>query len=146
MRPIYLLDTNIISELRKPAPNQNVLEKFAKYAEISVISAVTFDEMLFCVKRMEEGRKKDALWEFYTDFVQKTLDIIPFDVHCAWIHSDLTERLERAGKPSPIIDSMIAATAIANNQILVTRNVSDFDSIRGVSNLMIENWFEENCP
>ena len=146
MRPIYLLDTNIISELRKPAPNQNVLEKFAKYAEISVISAVTFDEMLFCVKRMEEGRKKDALWEFYTDFVQKTLDIIPFDVHCAWIHSDLTERLEHAGKPSPIIDSMIAATAIANNQILVTRNIVDFENIRGVSNLMIENWFEENCP
>ena len=143
MRPIYLLDTNIISELRKPKPNRNVLEKFAKNAEISVLSAIAFDEMLFGVKRMEEGRKKEALWEFYTDFIQKSLDIIPFDVHCAWVHSDITERLEKLGRPSPLIDSMIAATAIANNQILVTRNVSDFENIRGVSNLMIENWFEK---
>lgn len=144
MRPIYLLDTNIISELRKPVPNQNVLKKFTKYAEISVISAIAFDEILFGVKRMKKGRKKEALWEFYTDFIQKTLDIIPFDVHCAWIHSDLIERLERLGKPASIIDSMIAATALANNQILVTRNVSDYHSIAEVSNLMIENWIEES--
>ena len=143
MRPIYLLDTNIISELRKPVANQKVMEKFARYAEISVISAIAFDEMLFGVKRMGEGRKKEALMEFYTDFIQKSLDIIPFDVHCAWVHSDITERLEKLGRPSPLIDSMIAATAIANNQILVTRNVNDFEVIQSVSNLMIENWFEE---
>ena len=38
---------------------------------------------------------------------------------------------------------MIAATAISNNLILVTRNISDFTDIAANSNLMIENWFEE---
>lgn len=143
MRPIYLLDTNIISEIRKPQPNAFVMQKIAKYQKFSVISSIAYDEMLFGVKRMSEGKKKDALMEFYTDFVQSNFEILPFDVHSSWIHSDLLERLEKIGKPAPLIDSMIAASAIANNMILVTRNIGDFEGIKGVSNLMIENWFEE---
>ena len=143
MRPIYLLDTNIISEIRKPEPNTLVMQKLAKHQKLSAISAIAYDEMLFGVKRMPEGKKKDALMEFYTKFVQSNFEILPFDVHCSWIHSDLLERLEKIGKPAPLIDSMIAATAIANNMILVTRNTGDFEGIKEVSNLMIENWFEE---
>ncbi len=41
------------------------------------------------------------------------------------------------------MDLMIASTAISNNLILVTRNTDDFKPIRQISNLMIENWFEE---
>lgn len=143
MRPIYLLDTNIISEIRKSKPNALVMQKLAKNQKISAISALAYDEMLFGVKRMTEGKKKEALIEFYTEFVQSNFEILPFDVHCSWIHSDLLERLEKIGKPAPLIDSMIAATAIANNMILVTRNTGDFEGIKEVSNLMIENWFEE---
>ena len=143
MRPIYLLDTNIISEIRKPLPNALVMQKLAKHQKLSAISAIAYDEMLFGVKRMTEGKKKDALMEFYTEFVQSNFEILPFDVHCSWIHSDLLERLEKIGKPAPMIDSMIAATTIANNMILVTRNTGDFEGIKEVSNLMIENWFEE---
>ena len=47
------------------------------------------------------------------------------------------------GKPAPELDMQIAATAIANNAILVTRNVKDFQSIEEVSALMLENWFDE---
>ena len=143
MRPIYLLDTNIISEIRKPLPNALLMQKLAKHQKLSAISSIAYDEMLFGVKRMPEGKKKDALVEFYTEFVQSNFEILPFDVHCSWIHSDLLERLEKIGKPAPLIDSMIAATAIANNMILVTRNTGDFEGIKEVSTLMLENWFEE---
>ena len=61
----------------------------------------------------------------------------------SWILSDIRQRLELKGKPAPLSDSMIAATAIANNLILVTRNVKDFESIREVSSLMIEDWSVE---
>ena len=61
----------------------------------------------------------------------------------SWILSDIRQRLESKGKRAPLADAMIAATAIADNLILVTRNVKDFESIREVSSLMIENWCEE---
>ena len=70
-------------------------------------------------------------------------EIIPFDVHASWVLSDIRQRLESKGKRAPLADSMIAATAIANNLILVTRNVKDFENIREVSSLMIEDWSVE---
>ena len=70
-------------------------------------------------------------------------EIIPFDVHASWILSDIRQRLESKGKRAPLADAMIAATAIADNLILVTRNVKDFESIREVSSLMIEDWSVE---
>ena len=61
----------------------------------------------------------------------------------SWILSDIRQHLESKGKRAPLADAMIAVTAIADNLILVTRNVKDFESIREVSSLMIENWSEE---
>lgn len=61
----------------------------------------------------------------------------------SWILSDIRQRLESKGKRAPLADAMIAATAIANNLILVTRNVKDFESIREVSSLLIEDWSVE---
>ena len=70
-------------------------------------------------------------------------EIIPFDASCASIYSDLAQKLKQNGTPTPQFDLLIAATAIANNLILVTRNTQDFEVIAKVSNLMMENWFEE---
>lgn len=143
MQPIYLLDTNIISDLRAKKQNPNVAKKIMENISLSCISSVVFDELLYGVKRMDSCARKDDLFSFYIDFIQKEFEIIPFDIHASWIHSDISERLERIGKPAPKMDSMIAATAIANNLVLVTRNVKDFEDIKEVSSLMVENWFEE---
>lgn len=143
MQPIYLLDTNIISEMRAKYPNQNVLKKLEETKNISSISSVSFDELLYGAKRLPAGNKQDTLLSFYIDYVQAYYEILPFDIHASWINSDISERLEKKGRPAPKMDSMIAATAIANNMILVTRNVKDFEDIKEVSALMLENWFEE---
>ena len=68
-------------------------------------------------------------------------EIVPFDASCASIYSDILQRLKENGTPAPKLDMLIAATAIANNLILVTRNTADFEPIAKVSNLMMENWF-----
>lgn len=143
MQRIYLLDTNIISELRAKKQNPNVIKKIKENISVSCISSLVFDELLFGARRMAPSSRKDDIFNFYVDFVQAEFDIIPFDFHASWIHSDISEKLEKNGTPAPKIDSMIAATAIANNLVLVTRNVKDFDNIRKVSSLMLENWFEE---
>jgi len=141
MQPIYLLDTNIISEITKPKPNQKVIKKILETQKLSRIGSVGFEEMLYGVKKLPSCKKQDDLFSFCIDYIQSNYEILPFDLHASWIHSDIRERLEAKGKKAPLADSMIAATAIANNLVLVTRNVKDFDEIRQVSSLMVENWF-----
>ena len=143
MQSIYLLDTNILSEITKPNPNRNVVKKVIENKHISTIASVTFEEMLYGVKRLPASKKQSDLLSFNINFIQANYEIIPFDVHASWILSDIRQRLEANGKRAPLADSMIAATAIANNLILVTRNVKDFESIREVSSLMIEDWSVE---
>ena len=143
MQPIYLLDTNVLSEITKPKPNRNVVKKVIENKHISTIASVTFEEMLYGVKRLPASKKQSDLLSFNINFIQANYEIIPFEVHASWILSDIRQRLELKGKPAPLSDSMIAATAIANNLILVTRNVKDFESIREVSSLMIEDWSVE---
>ncbi len=143
MQSIYLLDTNIISEVTKPKPNQKVVRKILETRSLSKIGSVGFEEMLYGVKKLPVCKKQSDLFTFCIDYVQRNYEILPFDIHASWIHSDIRERLEAKGKKAPLADSMIAATAIANNLVLVTRNVKDFDEIRQVSALMVENWFDE---
>lgn len=143
MQPIYLLDTNIVSEITKPKPNLDVVKRIQETKNISTVASVAFEEMLYGVKRLPECKKRDDLFSFYVDYIQTNYEIISFDLHASWIHSDIRERLEQKGKRASLADSMIAATAIANNLVLVTRNVKDFEDIKEVSSLMVENWFEE---
>ncbi|MBO7047455.1 MAG: PIN domain-containing protein [Spirochaetia bacterium] len=140
---IYLLDTNIISEPSKPAKNDKVIGKIEQNIDFSCISSITWGEVLSGIKCLSKGAKREALQEYYVNQVQKIFDIIPFDTSAAAVYSDLVERLRDKGTPAPKFDMMIAATAIANNLILVTRNTADFKAIADVSTLMLENWFEE---
>jgi predicted nucleic acid-binding protein len=143
MKKFYLLDTNVISEIRKPSPNQNVVFKFMKNKNFSDISAITWAESLTGLKRMPEGKKKEALSTFYNEIIYEQFEIIPFDQHAATIYSNLYLKLESIGNLPPEFDLQIASIAIANNMILVTRNTKDFAQISSVSNLMLENWWEK---
>ena len=140
---MYLLDTNIISELGKPSPVRKVTEMISKKQRVSAVPSIVWGECLFGIKRLPLSNRRLKLEDFYLNSVLETFPFIPFDEHAAWIFSDIKSRLERIGKPAPLLDMQIAATAIANNLILVTRNVKDFEPIAEVSSLMLENWFDE---
>ncbi|MBR5400186.1 MAG: PIN domain-containing protein [Treponema sp.] len=139
---IYLLDTNIISEPTKAQASDKVIQKLAENLEYSGISSIVWAETLTGVKQLPDGKRKTGLFDYLVENVQKMYEIIPFDASCASIYSDLAQKLKESGSPAPQFDLLIAATAIANNLILVTRNTQDFETITKVSNLMIENWFE----
>lgn len=141
---IYLLDTNIISEPTKASPAQKLIQKLADNLDYSCICSIIWAEVLSGVKLLPEGKRKTGLFDYFVNNVQKFYDILPFDTSCASIYSDLIQRLKEKGKASYLspFDIMIAATAIANNLILVTKNVSNFEPIKEISNLMIENWCE----
>ena len=142
MKSFYLFDTNIISEIRKPNPNPNVVKLFMEKKDFADISSITWAESLAGLKRIPEGKKKEALSAYYNEIIHEQFDIVPFDEHAATVYSDLYPRLEEIGKIPQDFDLQIASIAIANNMILVTRNTKDFEHIACVSNLMLENWFE----
>jgi tRNA(fMet)-specific endonuclease VapC len=54
----------------------------------------------------------------------------------------LRAKLEKLGKLTQLDDSMIAAIALANHMVLVTRNAKHFEAIQEVSDLQVENWFD----
>ncbi len=144
VKPFYLLDTNIISELMKSNPNKNVVEKAKKRELLCAIPSTTWNELMFGVNIMAEGKRKTLLYEDLVDDIQSQYEIINYDNHAALIQAEIRARLKEKGISIDFPDSQIAAIAISNGMILVTRNTKHFEPIQEVSALLLENWFESS--
>lgn len=140
MNKIYLLDTNIVSEFSKKRPNQNVIALYEARKNMCAISAVTWQELTYGVSKMPEGKRKDSISAF-TEDLKNNFEIIPYDEFSANICGQLLGTCEKCGKTLPYGDTQIAATAIANGMVLVTRNGSDFSEATERSFLRVEDWF-----
>lgn len=141
----YLLDSNIISEIIKPEPDFNVISKIAEHNSDCAICAPVWQEILYGLYRMPDGINKKFLDKFINEDVHDNFNIKNFTEKAALIQAELRAKLEKKGLPTQKEDSMIAAIAIANHMVLVTRNTRHFTSIQQVSNLQIENWFEPSA-
>ena len=140
--PHYLLDTNIVSELIKPNADFNVIKKIAAHNSDCAICTPVWQELLFGLYRLPDGLNKKYLEKFIKDDVHENFRIKSFTERAADIQAKLRAELSEIGKPTQKEDSMIAAIALANHMVLVTRNTKHFEAIRQVSDLQIENWFE----
>lgn len=141
--PHYLLDTNIVSEIIKPEPDLNVIKKIAEHNSDCAICSPVWQELLFGLYRMPENINKKYLGKFIKEDVHENFKIKNFTEKAADIQAQLRIKLEQLGKPTQKEDSMIAAIALANHMVLVTRNTKHFAAIQQVSALTVENWFEE---
>lgn len=141
-RKLYLLDTNIISEPTRKDPDANVISNIDSKSLFSVICAPIWYELQKGVESLPESKKKTILWNYNNDYVRTTYPIIPYDEHCATIQADIFARMQKNGTPVSAPDCQIAATALANNLIIVTRNTKDFEPIQKEFSLCVENWFE----
>jgi tRNA(fMet)-specific endonuclease VapC len=139
MKFVYLLDTNIVSEPLKPVPDSGVLEHLDRFDGLMAIPSVVWHELIYGLNRLQPGDRQRRLRSYLFDVVAPTLPVLAYDDHAAWIHATLRSSLDAVGRPQGFADGIIAATAMANNLILVTRNTADFDS---VPSLYTENWFD----
>lgn len=140
MNKVYLLDTNIVSEFSKECPDQNVISLYEQRKDLCAISAVTWQELQYGLSKMPDGKRKNSIENFISHLKENT-KIIAYDDFAADICGKLLGEGSAQGKPLPYCDTQIAATAIANGMVLVTRNVSDFTVVKERSFLKVEDWF-----
>ena len=126
---MYLLDTNVVSELRRPRPHGAVLDWIAGVpAEQLFMSAVTVGEIQAGIEitREQDSAKADEL-EDWLDKVLASYGVLAMDASAfrEWARL-MHRRSDTMIEDAMIEDAMIAATAIVNRLTVVTRNVSDF--------------------
>ncbi|MEL6552277.1 MAG: type II toxin-antitoxin system VapC family toxin [Cyanobacteria bacterium J06621_11] len=126
----WLLDTNVISELRKPNCDANVKRwSDAQLPQSFYLSTVTMAEIRFGIERVQ----KDALREELVDWLEGTLcpwfteRILPVDEDVILLWRQLVERGRKQGYVYGQPDLFIAAIALINGMCVVTRNVKDFE-------------------
>lgn len=121
----YLLDTNILSELRKSHPNPLVERWYAATHDADMyLSVMTIGEFRkgFARLRLRDAARAEAL-ELWLDLLLRPYQarILPITPEIARVWGELN-----GPQPLPIIDTFIAATAMVHDMVLVTRNVKDF--------------------
>lgn len=126
----YLLDTNVISELARKKPSPSVLEFFESLDEITV-SVITIEEIEFGIERLPANQRK-YLWKWWSALLSLPPIVLSVDEKIAKLAGNLRAKQESKGKTRTQADMLIAATAITNGLILVTRNTKDFSEC-GVS-------------
>nr|WP_250888608.1 type II toxin-antitoxin system VapC family toxin [Mesorhizobium sp. dw_380] len=125
-----LLDTNVLSEVTRPAPDARVLDWLHGLDEDrSFISVVSIAEIRRGVALMDEGRKREALAEWLARDLPQRFEqrVLPVDEPVALAWGDLIGLAKRRGRGLSSMDGLIAATAIAQELTLATRNTKDFE-------------------
>lgn len=123
----YLLDTNVLSELTRRAPDPGVLRWLRSHDDVWTTSVVV-GELLFGVARLRPGRRREALHAAVLSILSERFRdrVLPFDEPAAVEYAVVRRRQERAGRPAGDLDTMIAAVARAHGASVVTRNIRHF--------------------
>lgn len=125
----YLLDTCAISEMVAVKPNQNVLDWFEHQPESTLyLSVVTWGEIQKGIYHLPAGKRKVKLETWFFDDLFPTFQgrIISFDERLITTWAKMLAGFKSKGLVRPSLDSLIEATALQHNMILVTRNERNF--------------------
>lgn len=136
----FLLDTCVISELIARRPNAAVTRWIEHTDEDRLyLSVITIGEICKGVAKLTDSDRKSKLATWLNDHLLNRFAgrIVPIDIGVMFEWGELMGRLERAGKPMPMMDSLIAATVLRGDFILVTRNEDDF---RNTGSTILNLW------
>jgi len=137
---MIVLDTNVLSELMRSEPNQQVLAWVdAQAANELVVTSITVAEILYGIARMSDGKRKQTLHALAVAMFEEDFagNVLPFDLAAAEFYAELVSESEAAGRAAGMADAQIAAICRVHGAQLATRNVRDFDRF-GI--LIINPW------
>ncbi len=121
----YLVDANVLIEPTRLAPNPRVTDWLSAHEEDFVVDSIILGELCIGVLALPRGRKRRQLERWFAEVVE-TIDCLPWDAAVSRRWARLVVDLKRKGQPLPLLDGMIAATALAHGLTVVTRNARDF--------------------
>jgi predicted nucleic acid-binding protein len=126
----WLLDTNVLSELRRSRPNANVLQFVsAQRLDLLYVSVVTFAEIRFGIELLEDASRRMDLNDWLTNSLRPMFEdrVLPIteDIMLTW--RLLVEKGRKTGQTFSQPDLIIAATALHHGLTVVSRNTGDFE-------------------
>jgi len=132
MTYLYLLDTNIVSDLVKH-PSGKIAERIAEVGETRICtSIVVASELQFGAEKNGSLRLKQQV-----DQILELIVVLPLESPIEFHYAEIRAYLEQEGMPIEANDLLIAAHGLALNLTVVTANVREFSR---VPNLIVENW------
>ncbi|MBT9163759.1 MAG: type II toxin-antitoxin system VapC family toxin [Dehalococcoidia bacterium] len=135
---MYLLDTDILSNLLKRAPSTTLIAKLASVPiEQQFTSSITLGELVYGAYRLRT--RTSALLEQLEKTLLPNLPVLPFDAAAARQYGEVRAELERHGTLLGDADLRIGAIALVRGLTVVTGNARHFQRIPG---LPVENWLE----
>jgi predicted nucleic acid-binding protein len=121
----YLVDANVLSEPTKPAPSSKVVDWLSANERNLVVDSIVLGELYIGIPALPPGRKRRQL-EQWCDALMQTIECLPWDATVSRRWAKLVVDLKRKGERMPLLDGMIAATALQHDLTIATRNTRDF--------------------
>ncbi len=127
---MIVLDTNVISEAMKPAPNPSVRAWLNdQVAETLYLTSVTLAEMLFGIAALPAGRRRDGLMRTLDGLLDLFGDrVLPFDTDAARHYGALAAASRTAGRGFPTLDGSVAAIAASRGFNVASRGTSPYEA------------------
>lgn len=122
---IYLVDANVLSEPTKDVADSRVVAWLDENESNLIVDSIVIGELRIGILALPRGRKRDRLEQWYETVVE-TIECIPWDSTISRRWAALVVELKRRGETVPLLDGMIAATALQHDLIVATRNTRDF--------------------
>jgi predicted nucleic acid-binding protein len=127
---VILLDTNVISELIRPKPDEGVTKWLDALDPAAVATtAITAAELFYGIARLPSGKRRQRLNEAIHGLIEDDLGgrVESFDAAAAARYAALVSDRDKAGRPISMADAQIAAICLNLRATLATRNTNDFE-------------------
>lgn len=122
----YLVDANVLSEPTKSARDEGVVDWLRNNEREIAVDPIILGEVRFGILLLPRGKRRTRLDEWFQGAVQHIL-CLPWEAETGLRWARLLVTLRASGTAMPVADSLIAATALVHDLVVVTRNQADFE-------------------